>query len=306
MPDWPPIDEPVLLRRLALTDAEFAAHLLELAAQMGPREHTAKAYARALGYPWERPARSYLLAGGEVTLLQELDAAQQADVLTAHTGPASARLPLLAFGSNAAPATLRLKFGHFEAGPDRDVLVLAGALHGFDVGAAAHPTLYGALPATLFESPGTAVRAALLWVTPAQFVQLTWSELTYRLGRLDGVRFAADEDGADATGVLAYVSRLGTFCPDGQPAALAAIPATGRTAPALTQEQLLDAAAGLAFGPGATAERVVRGMFEDAAGFIRDIGPAIRAAGRPFAAPAFRPYPASARLRAVADPPVAG
>ena len=47
------------------------------------------------------------------------------------------RHPIVAFGSNAAPVTLKRKFAHFSDEVDRTVLVLAGELHGFDVGAAA-------------------------------------------------------------------------------------------------------------------------------------------------------------------------
>lgn len=286
-----PITDPQLVRRLRMDDAQFLAYLQDLAASLGRREYTPAAYARALGYPWQRPARSYLLADGEVTLLERLGRPERERLLAVHTGPgADGRLPLLAFGSNGAPGALRLKFAHL--GPrDREILVLAGALHDFDVGPSAHPTLYGALPATLFPSPGTAVRAAVLWVTPAQLVQLTWSEISYRLGWLEGARFVADEAAALDRPLLAFVSRLGTLAVDGAPVALAAVPATGRTAPALSQEQALAAAARLALGPEGAAEALVRRMLEDAGGFVRDVGPAIRAAGVPFRDPRFVPYP---------------
>ena len=106
------------------------------------------------------------------------------------------------------------------------MLALTGRLREFDVGVAAQPTMYGSLPATLFPSPGTAVSATILWVTPAQFTQLTWSEFTYRLGRLR-TRFEVEETGAGFDQVLVFVSRFGAFCPDGEPVALAAMPADG-------------------------------------------------------------------------------
>ena len=83
--------------------------------------------------------------------------------------------------------------------------VASGELHGFDVGPAASVAPYGSMPATLFESRGTAVRAAVLWLTPAQVTQLTWSEVPYRLGRLDTARFTVDEGEAEIDQVLAYI-----------------------------------------------------------------------------------------------------
>src|SRR6185437_5226036 len=102
----------------------------------------------------------------------------------------------------------------------------------------------GSMPATIFPSPATEVAATILWVTAAQFTQLTWSELSYWLGRLH-TPFAVAEAEVGFDDVLVFVSRLGTFCPAGEPVALAAVPARHRTATALTQEQLLDATAAL-------------------------------------------------------------
>ena len=58
-----------------------------------------------------------------------------------------------------------------------------------------------------------------------------------------------DEADVGVDGIFAYVHRLGSFCIDGSPIALAAIPAAGRIAPEMTQEQLLDLAACLVIGP---------------------------------------------------------
>ena len=106
----------------------------------------------------------------------------------------------------------------------------------------------------------------MLWVTARQFTQLTWSELSYRLGRLR-TRFEV-EGGGGFDEVLVFVSRFGAFCIDGAPVAMAAVPATERTATALTQEQALDAAAALVFGPGADAETLVRAVIEDLHGLV--------------------------------------
>lgn len=199
------------------------------------------------------------------------------------------RVRVLAFGSNAAPETLTQKFAHFPDEEDRTVLVLAGQLNEFDVGAAAQPTLYGSMPATLFPSPGAAARAAVLLVTATQFTQLAWSELTYRLGWLE-TSFVADEPEFTLPGALVFISRFGAFCIDGAPVALDFIPASGRSARALTQEELLDVAAEMSIGPGADAERLVRAIFDDAAEAFRMAGP-IRAASLPFRSDRFTLFP---------------
>ncbi len=52
---------------------------------------------------------------------------------------------------------------------------------------------------------------------------------------------------------------------------------------ALTQRELLDAVATLAIGPGATAEALVRAIFEDLSGTAAKVAAAIHADARPFA-----------------------
>jgi hypothetical protein len=284
MGEWPQIEEPELLERLALDDDGFRAYIRRLLASVPARDYGEAELELALGYPWERPAGSYRLdAEGKVTELHDFSAQEL-----------QGRLPLLAIGSNAAPAQLLRKFGHFEAPEDRSVLVLAGRLHDFDVGASASPTLYGSMPATIFPSPGTRVAAAVLWVTPAQFVQLTWSEVSYLLGRLH-TRFEVAETGEGFDDVLAFVSRFGAFTVDGEPVALAAVPAAGRTAAALTQRQLLDAAAVLALGPGFDAAALVRAMHEDSAGLGERVAAGVWRHSRPFASERWTPFPPPAR-----------
>ncbi|HEX5713179.1 MAG TPA: hypothetical protein VFX85_07685 [Solirubrobacterales bacterium] len=289
MPEWPPIDEPELLERLGLDDAGFGEYLRALAERLPARPYEPELLARALEYPWARPPGSYLLSGEGAELLAAMEPERHERTVAEYSGAASGRLPLLAIGSNAAPAVLARKFAHFGAAADRALLALSGRLHEFDVGAAAQPALYGALPATLFPSPGTAVAATLLWVTPAQFTQLTWSELSYRLGRLR-TRFAADEGGGDFGAVLVFVSRFGSLCLDGEPVAMAAVPASGRSAPALTQEQLLDAVAARALGPGADAEALVRAVHEDLGGLVPRLAATVHGEAQRFESERWAPF----------------
>lgn len=263
MREWPPITDPELLGRIALDDEQFAAIMREFWGATGAREFQPSAFTRALGYPWERPATSYVLRSEEVQLLDAIDPEERASIVGGFTED---RHPILSFGGNGAPSWLTQKFAHFPDEVDRTALVLIGELHDFDVGAAASLAPIGYMPATLFASPGTVVRAAIVWATAAQVAQLTWSEIPYRFGRLDDARFAMDEADVAVDEIFAYIHRLGSFCIDGAPVALAAVPATGRTAIAMTQEQLLDVAARLVLGPDARAEKLVRAIFEDMAG----------------------------------------
>lgn len=286
---WPQITEPDLLERLGLDERGFDEYLRALAAALPPRAYDAAVLSQAIGYPWVRPAGSYRLSGAGVEPLAELSAAEREAAIAELGSEDGERLPVLAIGSNGAPEALERKFAHFTQESDRTVLALTGRLHDFDVGAAAQPTIYGSMPATPFPSRGTVVRATVLWVTKAQFTQLTWSELHYRLGRLR-TRFEADDGLASFDEVLAFVSRFGAFCVDGRPVALAAVEASGRSAEALTQEQLLDHAAALALGPGAQAEDLVRAIFEDLAGTNEKIAATVRKASLPFDSELWTPW----------------
>lgn len=289
------IDDPELASRLRLSDAAFERYVLSWTRRVAPRECDAAAFEHALGYPWERPARSYLLSGEAVTVIDALDVRRREAVLDRFVVGRgdSARVPLLAIGSNGAPGALRRKLAHLPDAEDREVLVISGHLHEFDVGASAHVAAYGALPATLFPSPGTAVRSAILWLTRRQFTQLVWTELSYTLGRIE-TRFAADEPEFDVGDVVAFVSRFGTFAPEGAPLALAAVPALRRTAQALSQRELIGRAAELVYGPGTGPERLIRAVLEEYAETVPRVLDTVRRRGEPFSSPRWTPVIAPA------------
>ncbi|HEY1854826.1 MAG TPA: hypothetical protein VGG40_09590 [Solirubrobacterales bacterium] len=289
MSGWPPIEEPELLARLALADGEFRELVASFVGAVPPRPFEPAALEHALGYPWARPPGSYELRG-EVRLLSSLAELERERLIGRYRDPAAGRVPLLAIGSNAAPEALERKLAHFDDPEDRAVLALTGWLRDFDVGPAATVAVYGSMPATVFPSPGTEVAATVLWATPNQFTQLTWSEVTYWLGRLRAP-FAVEEAEAAFDEVLVYVSRFGSFCPGGEPVALAAVPARDRTALALTQEELLGVAASLALGPGSSAEDLVRACCEDMGGLAARLERTVWRQARPFAAPGWTPYP---------------
>jgi hypothetical protein len=267
-PPWP-ITNPELHERLRLDEDGFLAFMQTFLGTLGAREFTPDVHERALGYPWERPTESFVLRDDQV---EPFDPALR-------TG----RHALLAIGSNAAPWRLAGKLAHFEDAEDRLVAVECGPLEDYDVGPVPTVTAYGSMPATLFASPGTSTNLAVLWVNEAQLTLLTWSEISYRFGRLSDVRFA----GRSRT-VYAYVSRMGTFAPDGVPLALAAVPASHRSAPALTQSALLDRVAGiLGHGDG---ETLVRRIFEDTGAVYPKVITDLWPLGQPFADDRWTPF----------------
>jgi hypothetical protein len=165
---------------------------------------------RALTYPYATPERSYLFRDGQATELpEELD-------LTGRT-------PLLAYGANAAPEALALKLASL---PGEPLPVVSSELHDFDVVYSAHVSPYGAVPATLLESPGTVAPVFVLHPTAAQHALLTATELNYDLVRIGEAE--------------AYRSKHGCLELEGSPVALAAIRSTGRTLPELGQPEVLE------------------------------------------------------------------
>jgi hypothetical protein len=166
---------------------------------------------RALEYPYATPAGSYLYRDG-----------------AAHEPPAAGpdladRTPLLSYGANSAPEALARKLA---ALPGVELPVLRAELAGFDVVYSAHVSPYGAVPATLLESPGTTAPVYVLHPTAEQHALLTATEPNYDL--------------VEVNGVGAYRSKHGCLEIDGSPVALAAVRSQGRTLPELDQPAILE------------------------------------------------------------------
>jgi len=292
---WPVFNEPELTDRLLLDDESFHQLWVWMARQLPAREYGPEAFDTGASYPWPRPDGSFVLDEGEGRLLADLDPETRQRLLEDFTGGSCGRTPMLAIGSNASPEGLWRKFAHFDETADRTLLAIAGHLQDFDVGASAELALYGALPATIFPSPGTRVRTTAVWLTDAQLKQLAWAEIPYWLGRLDS-RFEPEAGvaelgfgGADRS--LVFVNRFGAFAPEGEPIALAAIPAEHRSARALDQVELLRLAADLAYGGDMTADGLVRLAYEQP----EVVGPAVAEAMRsnsiPFESDRWTPFP---------------
>jgi hypothetical protein len=178
---------------------------------MADSARAAAILARALEYPYATPDRSYLyLDAGAVELPP--------------SGPDLAgRTPLLAYGANASPEVLGRKLAQL---PGVEMPVMRFELEGFDVAYSAHVSPYGAVPATLVESPGTVAPAFLLHPTADQLALLTATELNYDLVEIGGT--------------AAYRSKHGPLSLDGSVVALAAVRSVGRTLPELDEPAVLD------------------------------------------------------------------
>ena len=104
------------------------------------------------------------------------------------------------------------------------MLARRATLPGFDVVYSAHVSPYGAVPATLFPSPGTAVGAFVLYLTVEQRRAIATTEPNYELARAPDLDCRFDDGGALRDPPL-YLSRHGCLQLDGSAVALAAVPA---------------------------------------------------------------------------------
>jgi hypothetical protein len=290
MGDWPEITEPLLRERQGMSDEKFFEFLAGLLEAIPPRQLDDEHYERAIGYPWERPPGSCFVTDEGVEDLADMNAGHREELVRKYVYESADRVPLLTYGANGSPERLALKLAHLPDG-DREALILAGNLEDFDVGAAAQPPVWSSMPATLVPSPGTAVRVAVLFLTPIQFTALWWTELSYLVGELTGVTVTTDSTEEPIERVILFISRFGAFCVDGAPVVMAAIPARNRSLTALTQTEILDDAARICIGESSTARDLIKASFENPAPFMADRYASFRAASVPFESERWRQMP---------------
>lgn len=178
---------------------------------------------RALRYPYPAPPQSYLQAGDRMLDLS----AMEVDM--------AGRVPLLAYGSNAAPEVLRRKLGPAS----EPVPAVRGQLEGFDVVYSAHVSAYGAVPATLWPCPGAELPVFVIHLTEAQLEAIAATEPNYECRSLEAV-ICRLEDGSALHRISAYVSRHGSLLRRGSPIAVAEVATRGRSLPAIGQRAAID------------------------------------------------------------------
>jgi hypothetical protein len=208
---------------------------------------SASAVTHALAYPFGIPSGSYRLERGRPVPLDGADAA------------ADGRVPVLAFGANAAPSALAAKLGPRAA--EASVPVVAGELHDFDVVHSAHVSPYGSIPGALQHSPGATASVHVVHLEADELAAVHRSEPNYAFGRLLGIDLRL-EGGARLDSVHAYVTRHGCLRLDGGHVGVAAVLVEGRGWPALDQPAML-AAARDALAPGEPLETFVLAQATD-------------------------------------------
>jgi hypothetical protein len=197
------------------------------------------ALARAVGYPYERPAGTFVFDAGTGTATP-VDPASL-DLTGRHCR--------LAIGSNASPYRLAQKL----EGRRGAIPVVPVELRDHDVVYAAMLASYGAVPATLARSPGTTVSVHATLLDDEQLALVDASEGVGRAYRVDEIAAPlVTSPCALPEPVSAYVAIAGPALAGGRPVALTACPATGRSLLALTEREVLTAVAareGLALEP---------------------------------------------------------
>lgn len=146
------------------------------------------------------------------------------------------RTPVLAAGSNQSHEQLIRKFSVLDG--DVTIPCVRGKLHDFDVVYAAHITGYGSIPATFQASPGTQVQVFVSWFDERQLDRMHATEGNYTFDRLSPIRIVLDH-GQKLIEAYAYSSKVGCLNREGEPVALAEIPAENRTFPAIAQPDIL-------------------------------------------------------------------
>ena len=176
---------------------------------------------RALLYPYEVPSFGYLFDAGYVTPIDGADF--------------EGRVPVLAYGSNAAPEQLIRKFGTDEG---VRLPVSRASVMGIDVVYAALFARYGSVPATIHDSPGTEVFIHATWLDEAQLARMHVTEgggEVYLYGRFPRDRVSI-RDAPDPEEVFVYVATAGALGP--QATALESVPGRSRTFPEAGQRDV--------------------------------------------------------------------
>jgi hypothetical protein len=205
-----------------MTPLDRAVAMVTPHAAMDPLE-------RALSYPYEAPAHSYLFRGGEA--VRAVIGASERE----------GRIPVLACGSNRAPAQLK---GKFDKTPEALIPVERVFLADFDSVYAAHISRYGAIAATLQHCPGVRVELFITWLPEALMPRMHDTEgrgASYDYVRLDGLALES-ETGERFDHAYGYSFYGGCLNLDGAEAAVAAVPAQDRRLRALTEAEVQAAA----------------------------------------------------------------
>lgn len=216
-------------------------------------------------YPGDCPETDYLLLNDRVLTLDHRSGdgfsvpghgGASLDSLLSALGlpPLEERIPVLAYGANRNPATLRIKLDNYgyrsPNGSDACVPVLRATLADADVaGCGIHGQgyLYGELLLDSVHCRGTTLDARVCMVDGDQLRVLNDSEGVrqgqYRAARVPGVRITAVDAPVTALGYVA-AARTWLSPVHGAPLGFTSVPARGRRFPSMTATEGLDHALG--------------------------------------------------------------
>ncbi len=256
----PEILDPAVAARLSLDPPAFHEFVLAQAAGLESGNIRDARLHRAYSYPYERLGFSFLATPGRVFPIVEASyssaletkvvygeevvrAAAVQDIAAAVGGDTDEpeRFPLLSYGANVSIEGISGKIDGLT-GHDSILPVISGDLLDFDVTYSPHLSLYGSMPSTLHPSDGCRSPVAVLMATASQLTAIARMELNYRFGWLMGARFIASS-GEVSGDLYAFVSRHGSFSPEGQPLALSAVESDPRSYPAVVEKGALAVAA---------------------------------------------------------------
>ena len=166
----------------------------------------------------------------------------------------------------ARPSALALKFNDMPD-DERELLVLAGDLHDFDVGAAPMPdVLRRAAGDASSPARARAVRASLLWVErrAADATDVERAELLPRAPGRRALRARRAEGMRSSRACCGFVSRWGALCVDDDVVAMAAVPASARATRRRSRRSNCSTTSPTrVLGDGAGARELVRAIMED-------------------------------------------
>ncbi|MBT3559270.1 MAG: hypothetical protein HN644_03255 [Rhodospirillales bacterium] len=178
----------------------------------------------ATRYPYQVPERSYVMDDSAHVVVDHDD----------HLADLAGRRPVLAVGSNMSPQQLGRKF------PLGSIPVTRVHLHDFDTVFSTHFTSYGAIPATLFHSPGTVVTLFINWLNAEQEEHMHGTEIAsenYQFSRLNSLTM--DIENAPALDhVYLYLSSRGALSIDGNPVPMLEASARNRRWQAMGQDDI--------------------------------------------------------------------
>ncbi len=204
----------------------------------------------AQSYPFGPPGDSYLFRDGEPVPLEDPERAVKG------------RMPVIASGSNAAPAQLARKYENFVRGAG--IPVTRVHVGEFDSVYNAHITAYGSVPATLFPSPGTVLETFITWLDDEELAVMHATEqpgINYHFAELKGLTLEVEGIGPlDAA--FAYISVVGCLSHEGAPVSLAEVAARGRRYAARSQGEM-QAVIRDRTAPGAAIEAFIRENVEN-------------------------------------------